>query len=127
MSTQEILEYCLAKPGAYLNQPFGSEPLCVRIGKRIFAELYVTRGWLSFSGDPAYGLMLRKTYPDTVRRGYHSPPVQQPYHNTVTLDGTVPDEVLIDMIDHSYAYSLQKLTRAERAVALDLQAAVPNV
>ena len=44
MSTQEILEYCLAKPGAYLNQPFGSEPLCVRIGKRIFAELYVTRG-----------------------------------------------------------------------------------
>ncbi|HNX62780.1 MAG TPA: MmcQ/YjbR family DNA-binding protein [Candidatus Limiplasma sp.] len=127
MSTQEILEYCLSKPGAYLNQPFGPEPLCVRIGKRIFAELYVTRGWLTFSGDPAYGLMLRKTYPDSVQRGYHSPPLQQPYHNTVTLDSTVPDEALIDMIDHSYAYSLHKLTRAERAVALPRQTTEPDV
>ena len=127
MSTQEISEYCLAKQGAYLNTPFGPEPLCVRIGKRIFAELYVTRGWLTFSGDPAYGLMLRKTYPDSVRRGYHSPPVQQPYHNTVTLDGTVPDSVLIDMIDHSYTRALQKLTRAERAVALNRQTTEPDV
>ena len=127
MSTQEILEYCLAKQGAYLNTPFGPEPLCARIGKRIFAELYVTRGWITLGCDPVYGLMLRQAYPGTVRRGYYSPPSQQPHHNTITLDGTVPDSVLIEMIDHSYTRALQKLTRVERAAALNRQTIEPDV
>jgi predicted DNA-binding protein (MmcQ/YjbR family) len=46
-----------------------------------------------------------------VTRGYHCPPVQQPYFNTVSLDGTVPDDVLIMMIDHAYAVVVGKLPK----------------
>ena len=38
---------------------------------------------------------------EVVVRGYHCPPVQQPYWNTVYLDG-FPEEVLLDMIDLAY-------------------------
>lgn len=34
-------------------------------------------------------------------RGYHCPPVQQPYWNTISLDG-FPEEELLFMIDHAY-------------------------
>ena len=37
-----------------------------------------------------------------VTRGYHCPPVQQPHFNTVGLDGSVPDEEIMLMIDHAY-------------------------
>ena len=36
-----------------------------------------------------------------VVRGYHCPPVQQPYWNTIYLDD-FPDEELLNMIDHAY-------------------------
>ena len=36
-----------------------------------------------------------------VVRGYHCPPVQQPYWNTIYLDD-FPDGELLNMIDHAY-------------------------
>ena len=118
MNTQEILDYCLAKTGAYMNTPFGPEPLCARIGKRIFAEIYLSKPWITLGCDPIYGQMLRENYPGTIRRGYYSPPSQQLHHITITLDGTVPDELFRQMIDHSYERALHLLTRAQRAEAL---------
>jgi predicted DNA-binding protein (MmcQ/YjbR family) len=118
MTTQTVLDYCLAKPCVYFNTPFAAEPICARIGKRIFAEVYPSRAWVTLRCDPIYGLAMREIYPDTVRRGYYCPPSQQPHHNTVTLDGTVPDDVLRQMIDLSYESALKSLTRAERAAAL---------
>ncbi|MCE5343312.1 MAG: MmcQ/YjbR family DNA-binding protein [Eubacteriales bacterium] len=121
MNIQSIFNYCLAKHGAYFNNPFGAEPVCARIGKRIFAEIYPSRAWVTLRCDPVYGLAMREAYPGTVRRGYYCPPSQQPHHNTVTLDGTVPDDVLLQMIDHSYESALKSLTRAQRADALASQ------
>ena len=47
-------------------------------------------------------------------RGYHCPPAQQPYNNTVYLDGDVQEEEIYRMIDRSYELVLSKLTRKER-------------
>ena len=118
MTLQALIERCLAKQGAYLDFPFGPSPLCARIGKRIFAEISLTRPWVTLKCEPMYGLMLRQKYPETIRRGYHCPPPQHPYNNTVTLDGTVPDDELLQMVDHSYDRALAALTRAQRAEAL---------
>lgn len=114
MTAQDIIAYCVAKPGAYLDQPFGPEPICARVEKRIFAEVYPTRGWVTLKCEPMYGLEQRAWFPDAVRRGYHCPPIQQPYNNTVELDGTVPDEMLRQMMDHSYQRALGSLTREAR-------------
>ena len=117
MDPQEILDCCLTKPGAYLDCPFGPEPICARVEKRIFAEVYPSRGWGTLKCEPMQGLVWRERYPQAVRRGYHCPPVQQPYNNTVTIDGTVEEAVLLEMIRHSYDRALKSLTREARARA----------
>ena len=43
----------------------------------------------------------RMVYPEKVVRGYHCPPVQQPYWNTVFLND-FPEAELLNMIDHAY-------------------------
>ncbi len=80
MTHEEILNYCLGKKGAYRDCPFGDETVCVKVKKRIFAQLFCLKGvpMLTFNGDALTGDFYRKMYPDDVKRGYHCPPVQQP-------------------------------------------------
>lgn len=108
----------MQKQGVYLDCPFGPEPICARVGKRIFAEVFPTRMWVTLKCEPMQGLVWREQYPDNIRRGWHCPPVQQPHNNTIALDGTVSDEQLLVMIDHSYDRVLKSLTRAAREQVL---------
>lgn len=99
MTGEEILAYCLAKPGAYEDHPFGLWPVCCKVKGKIFAQLYedkITLKCTAFSGEA-----LRSAYPGVVVRGYHCPPVQQPYWNTIDLS-RFPQEGLPMMIDHAY-------------------------
>ena len=57
------------------------------------------------------GDFYRQLFPGVVVRGYHCPPVQQPYFNTLPLDGLVPDEVPREMIDYRYATVVGKLPK----------------
>ena len=113
VTSEQIRALCLQKPGAYLDFPFGMDVACVKVKKRIFAQLFCLKGEpkATFNCDRATGLFYRSVYPNAVARGYHCPPVQQPYFNTVSLDGAVPDEEIERMIDHSYAVVVGKLPR----------------
>ena len=119
MTTQQILDYCLSKPGAYVDFPFGSDVTVVKLKSkdqdkgRIFAQLFVLRSKpkATFNCDMMIGETYRRIYPDTVTRGYHCPPALQPYFNTVSLDGTVPSEELCKMIDHAYTVVLKKFPK----------------
>lgn len=116
MTHEEILAYCLAKKGAYKDCPFGDGCICVKVKKRIFAQLFFLKDvpMLTFNGDALTGDFYRKQYPDDVKRGYHCPPVQQPYFNTVSLIGSVPDEEIKNMLDGSYKYVVGKLAKKVR-------------
>lgn len=113
MTHEIILNYCLRKKGAYRDQPFGDKSVCVKVKKRIFAQLFFLKGepMFTFNGDALTGDFYRKMYPDDVKRGYHCPPVQQPYFNTVRLNGNVPDEEILRMIDGSYEFVVSRLTK----------------
>ena len=113
MTHEEILKYCLSKNGAYEDHPFGDSSTVVKVEKRIFAQLFVLKGipMLTFNGDAMTGDFYRSAYPDDVKRGYHCPPVQQPYFNTVNLTGSVPDEEILRMLDGSYKYVVGKLPK----------------
>ncbi len=110
---KEILDYCLKKKGTYKDSPFGEQSGVVKVKGRIFAQLFHLDGkpMLTFNGDAMTGDYFRRAYPDDVKRGYHCPPVQQPYFNTVDLSGSVPKEEIINMIDISYKYVVSKLTK----------------
>ena len=119
MTLNEIETYCLTKPGAYLDWPFGPEFSVVKVKApsmekgRIFAQPFILRGEskVTLNCDMMTGELYRAIYPGTVSRGWYCPPIQQPYFNTVALDGTVPDDVLIEMIDHAYKFVVGKLPK----------------
>lgn len=99
MDFLEIRSYCLTKPKAYADNPFGDWPICFKVNRKIFAQLYpdkITLKCTAFSGQA-----FRDAYPGIVVRGYHCPPVQQPYWNTIDLS-LFPGEELPMMIDHAY-------------------------
>ena len=116
MTLQQLMDHALHYPAACAENPFGPDSICIRVGTHgpIFASFMPMNAWVSFRCDPVQGMAWRTEFPDKVRRGYHCPPVQQPYNNTVTLDGTVPDEVLLDMLAHSYQRAVRSLTKTRR-------------
>lgn len=113
MTPGEVIAYCLKKPGAYLDYPFGPESTIVKVQKRIFAQIFTLKGQdsLTLNCDRMNGEFYRTLYPEIVVRGYHCPPVQQPYFNTMPLNGAVEDRVLLEMIDHSYSTVVHKLPK----------------
>ena len=109
MTQEEIKAYCLAKPGAVETHPFGDWPACYKVGGKIFAQVYpdkITLKCTAFSGEA-----FRAAYPGVVTRGYHCPPVQQPYWNTIDLAQFPPEELPM-MIDHAYETVVSKLSKS---------------
>ena len=122
MTQQQILDYCLTKNGAYLDYPFGDDVTVVKMKSpsqnkgRIFTQIFMLKGEpkATFNCSVEMGEFYRSVYPNSVVRGYHCPPVQQPYFNTVSLDGTVPavpDEEILRMADHAYDVVLAKFPK----------------
>lgn len=113
MKTEEIISYCLKKNGAYIDHPFGPESTIIKVEKKIFAQFFTLKGTesVTFNCDAMTGEFYRSLFPGVVVRGYHCPPVQQPYFNTLPLDREVPDELILEMADHSYKTVTGKLPK----------------
>lgn len=116
MTMAEVATLCLAKPGALEDYPFGPDCLCVKVRGRIVAQVFTLRGvpTVTFKCEAEQGAFWRVRYAGIVVRGYHCPPVQQPYWNTLPLTREVSDEDVYTMIDQAYAAVLRKLPKAER-------------
>lgn len=104
MLLNEIIEYCQNKNKSYIDYPFGDIPICFKINNKIFAEVYPLEDdfKITLKCDPLLAELYRKQYEGAVVRGYHCPPIQAIYRNTVYLNKTVSYEVIFEMIDHSY-------------------------
>ncbi len=113
MTPQKAIEYCLDKKGAYEDYPFGLDITIIKVKGKIFAQFFQLDGkdMATFNCDRLTGEFYRQQYPDIVVRGYHCPPVQQPYFNTLPMDNTLSDDVIAEMIEHSYAYVVSKLPK----------------
>lgn len=115
MNIEEMKEYCINKPGAYESRPFGENPICYRIAGKIFAQFSPKPDWykMTLKCNPEQAQIYRSIYPEKVVRGWHCPPVQQPYWNTIELMD-FPEDVLKKMIDEAYEETRLKLTKKEQ-------------
>ncbi len=113
MTVDEIISYCLNKDGAYMDFPFGEIPMCFKVAKRLFAQLYLKPEdfKITLNCDRVMGEIYRSKYPGAIVRGYHCPPRQQPYFNTIHLSKGISDDELKMMIDHSYTVVVGKLPK----------------
>jgi predicted DNA-binding protein (MmcQ/YjbR family) len=107
-----VIANCLAKPAATEDYPFGDDVAVFKVAGRMFAlvPLGPPPGSVSLKCDPDLAAGLRARY-TAVTPGYH---LNKRHWNTVALDGSVPDEELREMIDHSYELVVAQLTRAQR-------------
>ena len=107
-----VIAACGAKPGGVEDYPFGDEVAVFKVADRMFAlvPLGETPGSVSLKCDPELAISLRARYAG-VTPGYH---LSKRHWNTVTLDGSVPDEEVLELIDHSYDLVVARLTRAQR-------------
>jgi predicted DNA-binding protein (MmcQ/YjbR family) len=107
-----VLAACTAKPGALEDYPFGDGVAVFKVVGRMFAlvPLGEPPGSVSLKCDPGLAVALRDRY-DGITPGYH---LNKQHWNTVVLDGSVPGEEVLELIDHSYDLVVARLTRAER-------------
>lgn len=112
MSASELRAACLELPGAVEDFPFGAETSVFRVESKMFALSALERDPLevNLKCEPALAEALRDSYP-AVRPGWH---MNKRHWNTVTLDGSIPDETVLAMIEDSYDLVVAALPRAKR-------------
>ena len=114
MDSKDLYKYCLTKPSAIEDYPFGPDVIVIKIASKMFALISRRNGQdnLSLKCDPDYSEILRQQYP-SITPGYH---LNKRYWNTLIIDGSIPEKEIIGLIDHSYELVYKLLPRRLRAV-----------
>lgn len=109
---QTLVDYALSKPGAEPTFPFGPEILVLKVMGKMFALTSRQEPYPSFNLKcaPERAIALRAAYP-AVTPGYH---MNKQHWNTIVLDGSLTEDELQPMIDHSYDLVVKSLTKANR-------------
>ncbi len=107
MNIEEIRTYCLSKKGVTEAFPFDETTLVYKVMGKIFlltdleSELRI-----NVKCDPEKAIELREQH-DEVVPGYH---MNKKHWNTILLNGSVPDRLIREWIDHSYEQVVIKLS-----------------
>ena len=83
--------------------------MVIKVGGKMFAIVGLEADPLKISlkADPEDAIIQRNMY-EAVQPGYH---LNKEHWNTVTLDDSIPDKLLKQMIDESYQLISKKLSR----------------
>lgn len=113
MNLEEFYAYCQAKPGVEETFPFGEQTLVFKVMGKLFAltNLESDRFSINLKCEPERAVLLRESHPDDIRPGYH---MNKRHWNTVSADGELSDELLRQLIDHSYELVVNGLPKKVR-------------
>lgn len=75
---------------------------------------------INMKAEPEQAYFYRSVYPGIVVRGYHCPPVQQPYWNTIDINAFEDMDMLLQMIDEAYEAVVHMLKKKKKAQLLEL-------
>jgi predicted DNA-binding protein (MmcQ/YjbR family) len=112
MDQHELKARCLALPGASEEFPIGDEVSVFKVGGKMFAvcDLDGQPLQLSVKCDPDIAVQLRAAHP-AIAPGYH---LNKRHWNTITLDGSLPDRMVTDMLADSFDLVVASLPKARR-------------
>ncbi len=104
MTHKEVEEYLLAKPGAWLDYPFGEGVAVYKVGSKETAKMFALVKeasqplQISLKCDPILAEKLREQY-ESVVPGYH---LHKKYWNTIVASGQLTNQEIFDLINLSH-------------------------
>jgi predicted DNA-binding protein (MmcQ/YjbR family) len=113
MTWDEVLVHCLAKPGAWQDEPWDGD-VVVKVSSKIFAFLGSTQGsavGVKCGGnrEAADEWLLR--YPDDASVMAY---IGRSGWNSLRIGGAIPDQELLEAVDTSYDTVVSKLPKKDR-------------
>lgn len=106
MNVESAREYCLKLKGCTESFPFDETTLVMKVGGKIFALINLGEGpSVNLKCDPEKAIIFREAF-SAVLPGYH---MNKKHWNTVLLDGSIKDELLMNWINDSYYLVVNKL------------------
>jgi predicted DNA-binding protein (MmcQ/YjbR family) len=117
MDFEDVKQYCLNKKSVTMDFPFDENTLVFRVGGKIFLLTNINKPDLSINlkCDPLLAASLRQEYA-SITPGYH---MNKRHWNTVAVDGSIPTEKILWMIDMSYDLVLKSLKKSDRELILN--------
>ncbi len=113
MDSTELREHCLTYRGSEETFPFGFETSVFKVAGKMFALSRLGADpplRVSLKCEPLLAEQLREAHP-AVLPGYH---LNKRHWNTLVLDGSLPDQMVREMIEDSYDLVVSSLSAARR-------------
>lgn len=112
MNIETFRNYCLSKKGVEETFPFDETTLVFKVLHKMFAltgldnEVFE----VNLKCDPERAVELREEHSE-IRAGWH---MNKKHWNTVEFEGSLTNDLLIELIDHSYDLVVRKMKKADR-------------
>jgi predicted DNA-binding protein (MmcQ/YjbR family) len=108
MNIELIREYCLSKTEVTECFPFDDVTLVFKVSGKMFVLAHLEgEHSINLKCNPELAIELRDKY-DAVQPGYH---MNKTHWNTILVNGTIPDKLLMEWIDHSYWLVVSQLPK----------------
>ena len=108
MNIETLREYCISKSEVSESFPFDEVTLVFKVCGKMFALLNLSgEVSINLKCNPELAIELRDKY-SAVIPGYH---MNKTHWNTVIIDGSIPDKLIMEWIDHSYWLVVSQLPK----------------
>ena len=116
MNRDALRDLCLTFQGSEETFPFGIETSVFKVAGKMFALSRLDGDPLSISlkCEPQLAEQLRAAHA-CISAGYH---LNKRHWNTVLLDGTLPEQMIADMVEDSYDLVVSQLSRSRQRALL---------
>lgn len=117
MNIESFRNFCLELPGTTESFPFDETTLVFKVAGKMYAlaSLDAVPLRVNLKCEPEEALRLRMQWPEDVLPGYH---MNKKHWNTVVFEGLLPDDLLQELIRHSYELVVKGLPRKLRDTLL---------
>ena len=118
MNIEDIRTYCLSKPATTESTPFGDDTLVFKVFDKIFALLSLSdKKLVNLKCDPERAIQLREEH-SAIIPGYH---MNKKHWNSVYPNDLYDDDLIIEMIDHSFELVASKLKKIQKEELVKLK------
>ena len=108
MNIEEIRDYCINKKGTTEEFPFDEVTLVFKVMGKMYALTSLDKELsINLKCDPERAIELREEF-EAIQPGYH---MSKTHWNTVFIDGSLKNDFIKELIDHSYDLVVSGLTK----------------